>query len=98
MKRPFLPHADFGAPDCGGCLDGIIRGEQATIQCNECGTIVRRVAPADLQRTLDEMELSLGVCSEMCPHCGNVNIFPDFTKMMAYTCRECGRDVEIGDS
>ena len=59
VPRPFLPHADFGAPDCGGCLNGVIRGEQANIVCNECGAVVRTLAAADLQRTLDEMELSL---------------------------------------
>jgi uncharacterized protein (DUF983 family) len=98
VSRPFVPHADFGATDCGGCLDGIIRGDQASIECNECGAVVRTVAAADLQRTLDVMELSLGMCTEMCPHCGKVNVFPGFTKMTAYTCWECGRDVEIGDS
>ena len=98
MPRPFLPHAEFGAPDCGGCLDGIIRGDRASIECNECGAVVRTVAPADLQRTLDEMEVSLGMCAEMCPHCGKVNVFPGFTKMTAYACPQCGRDVELGDS
>jgi hypothetical protein len=32
-----LPHSSFGAPDCSGCLNGITRGEQADIVCNECG-------------------------------------------------------------
>ena len=31
-----LPHSSFGAPDCCGCLNGIIRGDQADIVCNEC--------------------------------------------------------------
>jgi hypothetical protein len=44
-------------------------------------------------RTLDERELSLETCIKMCPHCGNVNIFPGFTEMIAYTCQECGRVV-----
>jgi len=97
VSRPFLPHADFGAPDCGGCLNGIIRGEQANIECNECGAVVRNVAAADLQRTLDEMELSLVMCTAMCPHCGKVNIFPGFSEMISYTCQECGRAVESDD-
>jgi hypothetical protein len=29
-----LPHSDFGDPDCCGCLNGIIRGDQADIACN----------------------------------------------------------------
>ena len=98
VPRPVLPHAVFGAPDCGGCLEGVIRGEEAYIECNECGAVVRTVAPADLQRTLDEMELSLAMCAEMCPHCGKMNFFPGITKITAYTCRDCGRDVAISDS
>jgi len=90
--------ADFGAPDCGGCLVANVRGDQAEITCNECGTILRTVAVGDLQRTLDEMELSLEMCSAICPHCGNVNVFPGFSEMIAYTCPECGRAVETGES
>jgi len=52
----------------------------------------------EVNRTLDNMELSLEMCTEMCPHCGNVNIFPGLTEMIAYTCQECGRAVEIGNS
>jgi hypothetical protein len=33
-----MPHSDFGDPDCSGCLNGVIRGDQADIVCNECGT------------------------------------------------------------
>ena len=90
--------ADFGAPDCRGCLLANVRGDQAEITCNECGTILRTVAVGDLQRTLDEMELSLVMCSKMCPHCGRVNIFPGFSEMKAYLCQGCGRAVETADS
>jgi uncharacterized protein (DUF983 family) len=41
------------------------------------------------------MELALAVSSEMCPHCGKVNLFPGFSRVMAYTCCECGRPVQI---
>jgi uncharacterized protein (DUF983 family) len=44
------------------------------------------------------MELTLELCSEMCPHCKAVNIFPGFSEMMAYTCRECGQAVSAPDS
>jgi len=57
----------------------------------------RTGSPTDLQRTLDEMELSLGMCTEMCPHCGRVNVFPGFAKMTGYTCWECGESVALGD-
>jgi hypothetical protein len=52
----------------------------------------------EVNRTLDDMKLSLEMCTGMCPHCGNVNIFPGFTEMIAYTCQECGRTVGAGDS
>jgi hypothetical protein len=59
-----------------------------------------RAAPygEEVNRTLDDMKLSLEICTEMCPHCGNVNIFPGVTEMIAYTCQECGQAVEIGSS
>ena len=95
--HPVLPHADFGAQNCDGCLIGVIRGGHASIECNECGAIVRIVAPADLQRTLNEMELSLVMCTEMCPHCRKVNVFPGFSEMLVYTCQRCGLAVEVGN-
>ena len=91
-----LPHADFGDPECCGCLNGIIfSAERADITCNECNAVVQSVPLKDLQRTLDEMELTLDVCTEMCPHCGGVNIFPGFSKMTAFTCQECGESVVL---
>lgn len=52
---------------------------------------------ADLQRTLEEMELSLVMCTAMSPHCGKVNIFPGFSEMISYACQECRRAVESDD-
>jgi len=60
----------------------------------KCGTVVRTLPAADLERTFVEMELTLDIASELCPHCGKVNLFPGFSKMHAYTCRECGRAVQ----
>ncbi len=49
--------------------------------------------------TFAEMELTLDVCSEMCPSCRSVNLFPGFSAMMAYTCQHCGEVVRIsGDA
>jgi uncharacterized protein (DUF983 family) len=42
------------------------------------------------------MESSLEICTEMCPHCGKVNVFPGFSTMMAYICQECGESVNLG--
>ena len=94
IVRTTLPHSDFGDPECCGCLNAIVRGDHADIICNECGTIVRTLPAADLERTFAEMELTLDIASELCPHCGKVNLFPGFSKMQAYTCRECGRAVQ----
>jgi hypothetical protein len=85
---------EFGAPECCGCLNGIIRGNQADIVCNECDAMIKTVPAADLQRTLDEMELTLDVASEICPYCRMVNLFPGFSKVVAFTCRRCGSAVE----
>ena len=88
-----LPHSDFGDPECCGCLNGVIRGDQADIVCNECGTVLRTVPAANVGQTLTELEITLEVASEMCPHCGSVNLFPGFSKMLAFTCRQCGKAV-----
>ena len=73
-----LPHSDFGDPECCGCLNGVIRGDQADIVCNECGTVLRAVPAANVGQTLTELEITLEVASEMCPHCRSVNLFPCF--------------------
>ena len=80
-----LPHSDFGDLECCGCLNGVIRGDQADIVCNECGTVLRTVPAANIGQTLTELEITLEVASEMCPHCGSVNLFPGFSRMLAFT-------------
>jgi hypothetical protein len=91
----WLPHSLFGDPDCGGFLVGILNGDEADIGCNDCLAILKTVPAAELQRTFDEMELTLDLTSEMCPHCKAVNTFTGFSRMMAYTCRQCGRPVKV---
>jgi RNase P subunit RPR2 len=93
-----LPHSDFGDPECCGLFCPIERGDSADITCNECGLVLKSVPVADLRRTLDEMELTLEVASEKCPHCGAVNLFPGFSGMLAFTCRECGQAVRVEDN
>jgi uncharacterized protein (DUF983 family) len=48
-----------------------------------------------LQAVLTEMELDRGFASEICPHCGAVNLFPGFTEMKAFVCKECGEGVKV---
>jgi len=90
-----LPHAEFGDPECCGCLVPILGHGHADLVCNECALTVRTVSLADLRRVLDEMELSLDVASEICPKCGAANLFPGFSKMAAFTCSECGAGVRV---
>jgi endogenous inhibitor of DNA gyrase (YacG/DUF329 family) len=85
-----IPHAEFGDPECCGCLNGIAEGDEAKIVCNECGTVVRRIPTSELRRMLTEMELEMDFATSKCPHCGAVNILPGFTEVIAFTCRECG--------
>jgi hypothetical protein len=69
-EGPIPPHSDFGDPDCCGTLWSVIRDERPEtggIVYNECAAVVRTVAVGDLQRTLDEMEATLDVCSTQCP-------------------------------
>jgi hypothetical protein len=82
-----------GDPDCCGCLNGVIRGDQADVVCNECGTVLRTVPATNVGQTLTELEITLEVASEMCPHCGSVNLFPGFSRMLAFICRNCGKAV-----
>jgi len=90
-----LPHSSFGDPGCRGWLNSVIRGDQADIVCNECEAVVRTVPAGRLNQTLAEMELTLDIGSAVCPHCGAVNLFPGFTGMKAYICRECGEGVAL---
>ena len=97
-RLPIIPHADFGKPDCCGCLYPIARGGQADIVCNECGTVVRTVATDDLTHTLDGMELAGDVATALCPHCGAVHLAPGFSRVIAFVCAECGHSVCVPDA
>lgn len=84
---------DWGDKECCGCLMIEERGDVADLVCNECGVVVRTVARSDLHPVVTEMSLAGGFAHELCPHCGSVNLFPGFSEMMAYRCRECGKGV-----
>jgi hypothetical protein len=92
-----LPHSDFGDSECCGLLQGIVRGDAGQIVCNECGAVVRTLPPVELQKTLREMELELDVTTDLCPRCRAANIFPGFTEIEIYTCRQCGAPINIED-
>ena len=90
-EYPILAHADFGNPDCCGCIFAVNRGEEADIACDECGAIIRTVLPADLRQKLDEMKsqlvLPVGSANTAC----TVNLFPGFSRMLGFICHECGK-------
>src|SRR5215471_14879315 len=88
-----LPHSSFGEPDCCGCLNGRVLGDSAEILCNECGTVVRMLPADKLRQAFTEMELTLDLCSSLCPHCGATNLFPGFSQILAFACQECGQAV-----
>jgi hypothetical protein len=88
-----LPHADFGAPDCCGCLNGIPRGGTADIVCNECSAVIKTVPVDQLRQALDAMEASLDVASAICPPCEAVHLAPGFSQLLAFICDNCGEAV-----
>jgi hypothetical protein len=91
-----LPHSDFGDEECCGLFFPVERGDgQVDIMCNECEFVLKTDPASEVRRTLDEMQLTLTVASEMCPHCRSVNLFPGFDSVLAYICRECGKSVKV---
>jgi hypothetical protein len=89
-----VPHQLLGA-DCCGCLVPVIRGEEADLVCNECNALIGTVAASEVELTLSQLALSDEICSAKCPHCTAMNVFPGFSAMTAFTCRECGEGVAV---
>jgi len=63
--------------------------------CNECNAVIRSIPAADLQETFTKMELTLDLCSAVCPHCGAAKLFPGISEMIAYICDGCGASVHV---
>jgi hypothetical protein len=87
-----VPHADHGDPDCPGLIMVDCRGDVADLVCNECGIVFRTLPASEADAALAEMA-STEMCSATCPKCGELNIFPGFSAMEAYVCRQCGSGV-----
>ena len=92
VTATFIPHTN---PECCGFLQGVRRGDSADIECNDCGAMIGSVPANDLTRILAQLEASLDIATVMCPHCRAINLFPGFTEMLAFTCRECGERVSV---
>jgi hypothetical protein len=87
-----VPHESLGA-DCCGCIVAVNRGDEADLVCNECNALIRTVPAAQAELTLSQLAFSEEICSARCPHCTALNVFPGFSAMNAFTCRECGEGV-----
>lgn len=95
-RRPLylVAHADFGDPECCGLLVIEPSGREANITCNQCGAVIRTVPAEKAEATLAEMS-SDEICSARCTHCGALNVFPGFSAIDAFICRECGEGVSL---
>ena len=70
-------------------------GEMADLECNECGIVTKSVPGHVAESTLIEMSMALTFGTETCPECGELNTFPGFDSMLAFTCRHCGIGVKV---
>jgi transcription initiation factor TFIIIB Brf1 subunit/transcription initiation factor TFIIB len=86
---------DYGDFECCGIIMPVKRGEHADLVCNECGAVIDSVPADQAQQTLLRMAMAGGICTEVCPICGESNIFLGFSSMSAYTCRHCGEGVHV---
>jgi len=64
------------------------------VVCNDCGTICVTGSREEAQKRLAAMA-SDEMCSKGCPHCGTLNLFPGFSAMEAFVCKECGEGVQV---
>ena len=92
---PIIPHEHVADVDCWGCLMIHLREGQADILCNECGTVIRTVAGAEVAATMSQMAQTDTICSAPCPHCGAFNTFPGMSAIEAFICSECGEGVVV---
>lgn len=92
-RRTTIPHRE----GCCGCLDVGIEDGYGVIFCNECGEVVEALVPIEeLNAALRDLSKTEQVCSEACPKCGSLNVFPGMSAIIAYTCRACGQGVSVG--
>jgi len=94
---PIVPHEVATGADCCGCLVVQVRGDQADITCNECGTVVRTVAVKLASAVMVEMASTV-ICSVRCTNCGAMNTFPGFSAIEAFICSACGESVVVNTS
>src|SRR5262245_61714955 len=108
-ENPILvAHADFGDPECCGIVMPTRNREYVRLRdipaqdtqpvdlmCNECVALIASVPANEDEQKLLSVVVSAGVCSEICPECGEVNVLPGWSAIEAYTCRHCGAGVLV---
>jgi hypothetical protein len=93
-----VAHESVADVDCCGCLIVRTREGQADFVCNECGSVIRTVAVADIDATMLELAQTDTVCSARCPHCDALNFFPGMSAITAFICRDCAEGVVVSRS
>ena len=94
---PIIPHESLGI-DCCGCLFVEVKGERASIMCNECGAVIRTVSVEEVRTVMLGMAKTDVICSATCIHCGALNMFPGISAIDVFVCSECGEGVVIATS
>jgi len=61
--------------------------------CNTCHSILLTFQLLGTQRA--EVKPARPLTSARCPHCGELNVFPDFDQIFAHICQHCGQGVKI---
>jgi hypothetical protein len=92
-----IPHEVVAKVECCGCLVAIRRGHTAEIRCNECNALIQTVPLNEIEATMAKLAMPMWeeVTSERCSHCGALNVFPGFSTIDAYICKECGEGVKV---
>jgi hypothetical protein len=70
-------------------------GRKQPLFANDCGAVIQVLPDADhAQAALVEMASS-EICTAICPHCGDLNVFPGFSVIDAFVCQSCEQGVVI---
>ena len=90
---PIIAHEDVAEVDCCGCLFVQLRGDEADITYNECGSVVRTVPAHEAAAVMECSHDGNGggaIRSACCPHCGALNL-PGFSAMDASSARSVAK-------
>ena len=60
--------------------------------CNTCHSILLTFQRLGTQSAKDKP--ARPILTARCPHCSELNIFPEFEEIFAYVCKHCGQTVD----